>query len=167
MTAFDVRPAREDEYGQAGELCVRAYVAGGHLDPTDHYANTLRNAAARAASSDVLVAVRDESIVGTVTICPAGSEWSELALDGESEFRFLAVDPSAWRTGVGEALVGAAETRARKRGQTSHVICVIDRNDGAHAFYRRLGFARLPERDWEPVPGVVLLAYRRAVPYSG
>jgi ribosomal protein S18 acetylase RimI-like enzyme len=29
----------------------------------------------------------------------------------------------------------------------------------AHRLYERLGFVRLPERDWSPVPGVHLLAY--------
>jgi len=29
----------------------------------------------------------------------------------------------------------------------------------AHRLYRRLGFVRVPERDWEPVPGVVLWAF--------
>jgi hypothetical protein len=29
----------------------------------------------------------------------------------------------------------------------------------AHRLYERLGFTRLPDRDWEPVPQVLLLAY--------
>jgi ribosomal protein S18 acetylase RimI-like enzyme len=31
----------------------------------------------------------------------------------------------------------------------------------AHRLYRRLGFTRLPERDWSPVPGTDLLVYSR------
>ena len=72
--------------------------------------------------------------------------------------------PPAWRTGVGEALVDACEVRAVERGRVAHVICVIDTNEAAQCFYARLGFSRLPERDWSPVPGVHLQAYRRAVP---
>ena len=30
----------------------------------------------------------------------------------------------------------------------------------AHRLYERLGFGRCPERDWEPLPGVELLAFR-------
>ena len=30
----------------------------------------------------------------------------------------------------------------------------------AHRLYERLGFTRLPERDWSPVAGVQLVAYR-------
>jgi ribosomal protein S18 acetylase RimI-like enzyme len=29
----------------------------------------------------------------------------------------------------------------------------------AHRLYERLGFTRVPERDWSPVPGVQLVAY--------
>jgi hypothetical protein len=31
----------------------------------------------------------------------------------------------------------------------------------AHRVYARLGYTRLPERDWEPVPGVHLIAFRK------
>jgi hypothetical protein len=34
----------------------------------------------------------------------------------------------------------------------------------AQHLYRRAGFRRLPERDWSPAPGVVLLAYGLALP---
>ena len=163
-TSLDIRAAEAEELDEVGDLCVESYAAGGHLSPTDPYAETLRDARDRAQSAEVLVALREGRIVGTVTICPSGSTYAEVGRQGESEFRFLAVSPSAWRTGVGEALVDACEVRARQRGASAHVICVVDRNHGAHRFYERLGFTRLPERDWEPRPGVSLQAYRRAVP---
>lgn len=162
---LDIRPAEPSELGLVGELCVTSYAAGGHLDPADDYVDALRDAAGRARSAEVLVAVRDGRIVGTVTICPADSEYAEIGRGTESEFRFLAVDPAAWRTGVGEALVVACEARAVDRGCRAHVICVIDINEVAHRLYRRLGFTRLPERDWAPRDGVRLLAYTRPVPY--
>jgi len=163
---LEIRPAEPSELDLVGELCVASYAAGGHLDPEDDYAATLRDAAGRARSADVLVAVRGGAIVGTVTICPPGSEFSEIGQGGESEFRFLAVAPSAWRTGVGEALVAECERRAIAIGAPAHAICVIDRNDAAHLFYERLGFTRTPERDWQPRDGVLLQAYRRPVPWE-
>jgi hypothetical protein len=33
----------------------------------------------------------------------------------------------------------------------------------AHHLYERLGFERVPERDWVPVPDVPLLAFRLAL----
>lgn len=162
--ALEIRPAAPSEYQLVGDLCVASYAAGGHLDPDDDYAQTLRDVAARASQTEVLVAVDDGQIVGTVTICPVGSDYAEVGRNGEMEFRFLAVSPSAWRMGVGEALVAACEERAVELGAPAHVICVIDKNTAAQKFYDRLGFSRLPERDWEPREGVFLQAYTRAVP---
>lgn len=164
---LSVRLAVASELDEAGRLCVAAYTASGHLAASDPYTDTLRDARTRAASTEVLVAVRAGAVVGTVTICPAESPYAEISKADESEFRFLAVSPSAWRTGVGEALVEACEQRAAERGRVAHVICVIDSNAPAHRFYERLGFTRLADRDWSPVPGVQLLAYRRAVPWVG
>lgn len=161
-----IRVADDADLDVVGELCVTAYAAGGHLDPADEYAHTLRDARSRAGEAEVLVAERDGAIVGTVTICPPGSAFSEISRGNESEFRFLAVSPTAWRSGVGEALVDACEGRARERGCPAHVICVIDGNEAAHHFYARLGFRRLPERDWQPREGVNLYAYMRTVPYE-
>jgi GNAT superfamily N-acetyltransferase len=167
MTQLSIRTAHPDEFAQCGELCVNAYVAGGHLDSANPYAQTLRDVAARATSTETLVALRDDAIVGTVTICPAESDWSEVCRPGELEFRFLAVEPTSWRQGVGEALVAACEDRARSAHATAMVISVIDINEAAHRMYRRLGFERTPDRDWAPVPSARLLAYRRPVPYAG
>mgnify|MGYP004634202519 FL=1 len=33
----------------------------------------------------------------------------------------------------------------------------------AQRLYQRLGFTRLPERDWQPAPGIDLLVYAREV----
>jgi hypothetical protein len=41
------------------------------------------------------------------------------------------------------------------------VLSTDPRMAAAHRLYQRLGFLRLPERDWSPVPGVVLLVYVR------
>ncbi len=147
-------------------MCVEAYVAGGHLDPSNPYSDTLRNASARATTTELLVAESHGALVGTVTICPADSPWAEICQPGELEFRFLAVDPEHWRQGIGEALVEACEQRARDSDATAMVICVIESNEAAHRLYRRLGFVRKPGRDWIPVPGVRLLAYRRSVPHG-
>lgn len=158
-----IRIAEEAEFTAIGALCVEAYSRGGHLDLQDEYAKTLLDAEARAHDAVLLVAIRDGVLVGTVTICPPASPYAEISRGDESEFRFLAVAPAAWRTGVGEALVEECERRACESGASAHVICVIDSNDSAHRLYRRLGFERLPERDWSPRTGILLQAYRRAV----
>jgi GNAT superfamily N-acetyltransferase len=162
---IEIRPAAEADLDIAGGLCVAAYTEAGHLDPSDPYVATLRDARARFEQAELLVAVRGGAIVGTVTICPPDSPFAEVGREGELEFRFLAVAPKAWRTGVGEGLVAACEQRARSAAAVRLVICVVAANAAAHRLYLRLGFERLPERDWQPRPGISLWAYRRSVPW--
>lgn len=156
---IDIRPADPSQYTAIGELCVRAYIAGGHLTSGDPYETTLRDVAGRDTGGTVLVAMREGDLVGTATICNPGSACSEVSRPGEAEFRFLAVSPQSWGTGVGEALVNTLHARARVDGASAMVICVMAHNHAGHRFYTRLGYQRLPERDWSPVPAVSLQAY--------
>jgi GNAT superfamily N-acetyltransferase len=48
--------------------------------------------------------------------------------------------------GVGRALVAHVEARARRAGCVQLDLSSSDRRDGAHAFYRRLGFADVSRR---------------------
>ena len=162
----EVRPARPDEYEIVADLCVAAYGQSGQLRADDPYEAVLRDAEGRARDARLLVAVRDERVVGTVTICPTPSPFSEISVEGESEFRFLAVAPEAWRSGVGESLVAACEDWARDNGRRQQVICVKTDNASAHRMYARLGFTRIPDRDWTPQPDVHLQAYARPVPWQ-
>lgn len=158
-----IRPATDSELDRVGDICLAAYDAAGQLEPGSPYAQTLLDARARAAAGIVLVAERDGVVVGTTTICPTGSEFSEIGGPDELEFRFLAVDPEAWRTGVADALVAACEQRARDAGAHALAICVRDTNTGAAEMYERRGFTRVPDRDWSPREGVDLLALTRPV----
>jgi ribosomal protein S18 acetylase RimI-like enzyme len=71
------------------------------------------------------------------------------------------VDAAARGRGVGELLVTACLDRARAAGKRRVVISTDPRMTSAHRLYERLGFTRLPERDWSPMPGVHLLVYAR------
>ncbi|MGH3822018.1 MAG: GNAT family N-acetyltransferase [Pseudonocardiaceae bacterium] len=78
---------------------------------------------------------------------------------GELELRMLAVARDARRRGVGEALVKSVLRRAAEIGAYRVVMWSAQEMHAAHRLYARLGFSRLPERDWEPVPGIMLLAF--------
>lgn len=60
---------------------------------------------------------------------------------------------------IGEALTRAVLRRAGELGRARVVLVSLDRMKAAHRLYERIGFARLPERDWAPYPGVLLLAF--------
>ena len=48
---------------------------------------------------------------------------------------------------------------SRRRGKDGVVCSSQPEMRAAHRIYERLGFRRVPERDWSPVPGVELLAF--------
>jgi hypothetical protein len=54
---------------------------------------------------------------------------------------------------------------AARRARDAELLVAVDASGSAqemhaaHRLYARLGFRRLPERDWEPVPAMTLLAF--------
>ncbi len=153
-----IRTSLPSEWDEAGDLCATAYAAGyGLSGDEDGYVDVLRDAAGRAAHADVLVALDEGRLAGTVTILRPGERMSELAEAGEVEFRFMAVAPEAWGRGIGRALVEAVLARA---GGAPVVCSVIEGNEPAARLYASCGFAPVPARDWRPVPEVLLRAYR-------
>jgi ribosomal protein S18 acetylase RimI-like enzyme len=146
----EIRRARPEEYAEVGALVVAAYAAGGLLENDRGYGAHVADVTGRAAEHPVLVATREGRLVGSVTITPHGSPQSELAAEGEVELRYLGVAPEAWGTGVAEALVAGCEVYALETHARALVLCVISDNTVAHRLYTRLGFHRVPERDWSP-----------------
>jgi ribosomal protein S18 acetylase RimI-like enzyme len=49
--------------------------------------------------------------------------------------------------------------RARDAGAGRLVLCSASNMTAAHRMYESEGFRRVPELDWEPDPGVRLVAY--------
>ena len=152
--AVTVRDAVETDFPAIGELTVRAYLDGGHLQEGDGYLTNLADVAARAAAARVLVAEAPGPggapvVAGSVVLSLPGMEMSELAQDGELEFRMLAVHPDHHRKGVARALVRTVITRAEALEAISAVVLTtMETMLGAHRLYESEGFVRTPERDW-------------------
>jgi ribosomal protein S18 acetylase RimI-like enzyme len=156
--AIEVRVARPEEYAAVGALVADTYEDEGFV--RGPYLATLRDAAGRAAQADLLVAVgAGGALLGTVTYVPGGTPFANTSQPGEAEFRMLAVAPGARRRGVGERLIAACLSRARADGYPRIVISTDQAMRAAHRLYERLGFARVPDRDWSPEPGVNLRVY--------
>ena len=153
-----VRRARPGDLAAVGALTVAAY-APFTRGPDDPYVARLADAAARDRDAELWVAAHGDEVVGTVTTCPPGSPWREIAGDGEAEFRMLAVDPAAHGRGTGRRLVAHVVDRARRAGDRRVVLSTTPGMAAAHRLYERLGFVRVPARDWAPLPDVPLLAY--------
>ena len=156
-----VRLATAVEYEEVGAITVAAYTVDGYLDAERSYAKVLHDAEDRARQAELWVGVEGEELVGTVTICPTGSTYRELAVESDQgEFRMLAVAPHARRRGVARALVNHCIARSRQEGHREIVICSVDTMASAHALYESIGFVRAPELDWSPVAGILLWGYR-------
>ena len=161
MTEILVRPALPADYDAIGALSVAAYRGDGQTADGHPYEAHLSDAAARARAAEVLVAVDETTgaVLGSVTFVLPGSPLADLAREGEAEFRMLAVSPAAQGRGIGTALLQRVLDDSRAAGRRAVVCSSQPTMRAAHTVYTRLGFRRLPERDWSPVPGVDLLAF--------
>jgi ribosomal protein S18 acetylase RimI-like enzyme len=156
---MEIRLVRPEELEEVGRLTTEVYVGEGYIGEGDGYVLELVDTPRRARAAEVWVAVEDGSVLGSVTFCPAGSAYREIAHDGEGEFRMLAVSSAARGRGVGRELVALCLRRSRELGYAGVRMSTMDRMTSAHRIYGRLGFTRAPEDDWSPEPGVNLLAY--------
>jgi ribosomal protein S18 acetylase RimI-like enzyme len=151
--------ARPGDYRRIAELTAGVY-RDEELAP-EAYLSRLADVEGRARHADLLVARAGDVVVGSVALVLEGEFGEILAGEDEAGFRMLAVDPAARGRGIGELLVTACLDRARAAGKRRMVISTDPRMLAAHRLYERLGFTRLPERDWSPLPGVQLRAYAR------
>jgi ribosomal protein S18 acetylase RimI-like enzyme len=155
----DIRPALPTEYDAVGELTAAAYANDGFTPPGSDYSRTLAAAADRAAKAELWVAANGTELLGTVTFCPVGSVYREIGRDDEGEFRMLGVAAAARGLGIGTLLTEHCIQRSRDLGFTRVVMSSAQAMTTAHRIYERLGFTRLPERDWSPRPGIDLYAF--------
>lgn len=164
--SFVVRVAEPAEYADAGRVTAEAYHADDLLRRTDglidvDYEAQLADASRRAWEAELLVAVDDGQVLGTVTWCPATSRWRELATRPyQAEFRMLSVAAAGRRRGVGRALVKACLDQAQAEGMREVLLSSLPKMTAAHALYGEFGFVRAPELDHSPKPGVQLWAFR-------
>ncbi len=160
----EIRPVRSAEQAQLGAVTVAAYAAalGPALD--DGYAQVLRDVAGRATADTVLVAVEGDRVLGGVTyVGDPDSPNAEFPQRDDAGIRYLAVDPAAGGQGLGALLVRACIDWARAEGKHRIVLHTIAALSAAQRLYGRLGFTRAPDLDWEPEPGLHLVAFTYAL----
>jgi GNAT superfamily N-acetyltransferase len=162
-----LRPATVADAGAMGRLHVRAWQAAyrGHMP--DDYLDGLR-AGERAAGWErflgrghergaVLVAEQAGQVTGFANVGPAEDP------AGAGELYAINVDPDAWGTGAGRALLEAAQAELARMGFAETVLWVLPANARARRFYEIAGWVCDGTERTMEVLGVVVpeVRYRR------
>ncbi|MDP8969998.1 MAG: GNAT family N-acetyltransferase [Actinomycetota bacterium] len=153
MSEVVIRPARDDELDDVAALIVDAYAeyaARMSPDAWSSFAHDIANVRGRMSDAELLVAERDDQLVGSVTLF---TDWRGTQ-EGTIGVRLLSVIPSERGTGVGRALMERCIERAREIGKRRVVLTTTQDMETARDLYDKLGFEREPELDHEPAPGV-------------
>jgi GNAT superfamily N-acetyltransferase len=130
MPDIVIRAARPDERSSLEALQWRASLANaGDRDALLANPDAIALPVEQITDGHVFVAERDGAILGFAAVLPRP--------DGDAELDALFVEPSAWKQGVGRALVDQCADVARRR--TSCVLHVVG-NPHAKAFYETCGF---------------------------
>lgn len=154
-------PIREasttSEWAGAMDVLRAVYVGEGHSAP--ERAGALYNRQVLEPEGTLLVAsAPNGDVVGVALFLHEQSSMRQVAMQGEREFRLLAVRSDARGTGVGADLVRACMSRAQ--GAEALVLWTRPVMRSAQRLYERLGFTRQPERDTDDARGFKRLVYR-------
>jgi len=165
---FQIRTATEADRSAIQEISVAAYIQYAENMPNyiwDEYKeDILKTTANVGMPAEQIVAEMHGTIVGSVLIFPEGSvmgeEDQEVVKRKWPEIRLLAVAPAARGKGIGAALTQECIRRARESGVSTITLHTLDMMPVAMRMYEKLGFVRMPELDFYPVPDVVIKGYR-------
>jgi ribosomal protein S18 acetylase RimI-like enzyme len=167
--AFEVRPARPEEFEEAGRVTALAYQEFARPGEAawEEYLARIADVPARADRAHVLVAVEDGRILGSATLeLSERIEADDPPLPAEeAHIRMLGVHPDARGRGVARALIEACFRRAATEGRSRMTLHTTERMRAAQAMYGRMGFERLADRVFPD--GFVLLTYQKAIDPAG
>lgn len=88
------RRAVPDDFREVRRITRDAYLRAGHFSADHPYMDVLEDVERRAEHAQVWVTEAAGTVAAAVTLTFAGQPYSEIARDGELEFRMLAVAPS-------------------------------------------------------------------------
>lgn len=159
-----VRDARPDEYDQAALVLKRAYQQYESSMPADAWNSYLANiidVRSRIPVADLIVAEIEGKLVGAVTLyINPSSAAAEGWPSGWAGVRLLGVIPEYRGKGVGRLLMDECIRRSKERGLIAVGLHTTEIMDVARRMYEKMGFRRVPELDYHPAPGIVVMAYR-------
>ena len=159
-----LREARSDEFDNVSLLIRDAYLQYENFLPPEawkFYVEDMMNVRSRLKESQLIVAELDGQLAGTVTLYLDTVHSSQAGWpSGWASIRLLAVHPAYRGRGIGRALMEECIRRCRDQGIATIALRTTEMMDVARRIYEKIGFVRVPEFDFHPRPGVVVMAYR-------
>ncbi|PWU20280.1 MAG: GNAT family N-acetyltransferase [Candidatus Rokuibacteriota bacterium] len=129
--------------------------------PALAYREEIRDVWSRLADSTLIVAEEQGRIAGAVTYYADARRESPVGWPPNwAAFRLLAVHPDARGRGIGRLLTAECIRRARDAGRDAVSLHTTELMAVARALYERMGFVRVPEFDFRPIPPLLVMAYR-------
>ena len=166
MNGLHIRDAGPSDRGAIEAVTLAAYQQYATVMPAywEGYRQNILATLADVPPAQQMVAEDDAIVVGTVLLYPAGTVIANAAgaplTQTAPEVRLLAVTPAARGRGVGAALMDECIRRARQSGARALTLHTADIMQAAMRLYKRLGFQRAAELDFQPVPGATIKGYR-------
>lgn len=164
MGVIVVRDAKDDDLDAAGDVMVAAYAEYLPPDPTGPwlaYREEIGDVRSRLGVATLVVAEDRGRILGAITYFPdACKEAHATWPPAWAVIRLLAVHPDARGRGLGRLLTEACIQRARNTGCRAIGLHTTEFMAVARAMYERMGFTRVPEHDFWPMPQLQVMAYR-------
>ena len=159
-----IRNARVEELDQVALLirdAYQEYQASFPLGVWEGYSRDIMDVRGRLDASELIVAEQAGRLVGAVTFYPntSGSKQGGWPT-GWTGIRLLAVHPDGRGLGIGRALMDECLRRSRQMGAPTLGLHTTELMAVARGMYERMGFARVPEFDFNPADEVVVMAYR-------
>lgn len=160
-----IRDARDADRAAVRELTLAAYAEYADVMEPSAWAGlsgAVRDTLESTAPVERIVAEHGGRIVGSVMLFPPQAQvYGEfLAAAQAPELRLLAVSPEARGLGVGKALVDECIRRARRMGASEIGLHTSRSLAAAVRLYRRMGFVRAPETDFQPEGAELVEGYR-------
>ncbi len=161
---LQIRDVRPEELGQVSQLLKEAYQQYEDSVPApvwQPYLQDVMDVRSRLDNAELIVADLNEQLAGSVTLYLKASDseqegWPE----GWAGIRLLAVHPLFRNRGIGKALIEECIRRCRRHGITTIGLHTSKIMDVARRLYERMGFVRVPELDFHPIPEVTVMAFR-------
>lgn len=163
--AVRVRDARDEDRAAVRALTLQAYSEYERVMEPSAWAGleqAVRRTVESESDAERIVAEHDGRIVGSVMLLPAESATYGGSVEAPPwpELRLLAVSPEARGMGVGRLLVDECARRARASGATELGLHTSKSMETAIGMYRRMGFVRAPEHDFQPEGAELVEGYR-------